>query len=92
VFDHGRYSIINPSHSHVSSWQEPVLRASRYFCLVDEADSILIDEARTPLIISKQGDPPREKYGVAAQVAQLLRCGKDYLVDEKAQVSGRILS
>jgi len=65
--------------------EEPVLRATRYFCLVDEADSILIDEARTPLIISKQGDPPREKYGVAAQVAQLLRCGKDYLVDEKAQ-------
>eukprot|EP00613_Pedinella_sp_CCMP2098_P082751 CAMPEP_0171994548 /NCGR_PEP_ID=MMETSP0993-20121228/279011_1 /TAXON_ID=483369 /ORGANISM="non described non described, Strain CCMP2098" /LENGTH=878 /DNA_ID=CAMNT_0012647627 /DNA_START=7 /DNA_END=2640 /DNA_ORIENTATION=+ len=42
------------------------------FCLVDEADSILIDEARTPLIISKQVSAPADKYGLAAAIATVL--------------------
>ena len=58
--------------------------------LVDEADSILIDEARTPLIISKPGDPPRDKYGVAVQVANFLRRDVHYSVDEKAQVRTKL--
>jgi len=64
---------------------ELVMQRDQYFCLVDEADSILIDEARTPLIISKPGDPPRDKYGVAVQVANFLRRDVHYSVDEKAQ-------
>lgn len=55
------------------------------FCLVDECDSILIDEARTPLIISKQVDAPKEKYEIAAQLAAVLKQGTHYDVDEKGQ-------
>jgi preprotein translocase subunit SecA len=55
------------------------------FCLVDEADSILIDEARTPLIISKQVAAPKEKYDVAAAIAGALREDQDYRVDIKGQ-------
>ena len=72
--------------------QELVMQRDQYFCLVDEADSILIDEARTPLIISKPGDPPRDKYGVAVQVANFLRRDVHYSVDEKAQVRATLPS
>jgi preprotein translocase subunit SecA len=67
---------------------ETVLRArplERAFCLVDEADSILIDEARTPLIISKQINAPQPKYGAAKKLVDFLKPGVHYEVDEKAQ-------
>jgi len=65
-----------------------------YYCIIDEVDSILVDEARTPLIISGQVERPQEKYKEAAAVAaQLLRAEGmtkdgvepegDYEVDEK---------
>lgn len=71
-----------------------VVQRDPYFCVIDEVDSILIDEARTPLIISGQVERPQEKYRRAAEVAaQLERAdemGKDgidpegdYEVDEK---------
>lgn len=60
------------------------------YCVIDEVDSVLIDEARTPLIISGQVDRPSEKYTRAAQVAWSLTRKKDeddpeghYEVDEK---------
>eukprot|EP00566_Odontella_aurita_P003144 CAMPEP_0113563172 /NCGR_PEP_ID=MMETSP0015_2-20120614/20921_1 /TAXON_ID=2838 /ORGANISM="Odontella" /LENGTH=1025 /DNA_ID=CAMNT_0000465123 /DNA_START=145 /DNA_END=3223 /DNA_ORIENTATION=+ /assembly_acc=CAM_ASM_000160 len=53
------------------------------FCVVDEADSVLIDEARTPLIISKQVPAPSEKYSVAKTLADALTPGIHYEVDEK---------
>jgi preprotein translocase subunit SecA len=53
------------------------------FCLVDEADSILVDEARTPLIISKQVAAPAEKYELAAEIAGVLQEGTDYDVNIK---------
>jgi preprotein translocase subunit SecA len=56
------------------------------FCLVDEADSVLIDEARTPLIISKQVPAPKEKYDISAQLAGVLKKDKDYEVDIKGQL------
>ena len=57
------------------------------YCIIDEVDSILIDEARTPLIISGQVERPTEKYLQAAQVAAMLRKDNDehYEVDEKAR-------
>jgi preprotein translocase subunit SecA len=72
---------------------EVVQRAPNY-CVIDEVDSILIDEARTPLIISGQIERPQEKYRRAAEVAEQLErsaeMGKDgidpegdYEVDEK---------
>ncbi|MDA0216492.1 MAG: preprotein translocase subunit SecA [Cyanobacteria bacterium] len=71
-----------------------VVQRSPNFCVIDEVDSILIDEARTPLIISGQIERPQEKYRRAAEVAALLEraaeMGKDgidpegdYEVDEK---------
>ena len=43
------------------------------FAIVDEVDSILIDEARTPLIISGEGDKSTEMYGIADNFAKTLR-------------------
>ena len=54
-----------------------------YWCLVDEADSILIDEARTPLIISETTQAPKAKYDVARDLADLLGSGVHYDVDVK---------
>ena len=65
-----------------------------HFCVIDEVDSILIDEARTPLIISGQVERPQEKYKKAAEVVANLNRAKelskdgidpegDYEVDEK---------
>ncbi len=55
------------------------------YCVIDEVDSILIDEARTPLIISGQVERPTEKYLQAAQVAAMLQKDDHYEVDEKAR-------
>ncbi|MEX1315803.1 MAG: preprotein translocase subunit SecA, partial [Synechococcaceae cyanobacterium] len=71
-----------------------VVQREFHYCVIDEVDSILIDEARTPLIISGQVQRPQEKYQKAAEVAALLEraaeLGKDgidpegdYEVDEK---------
>jgi preprotein translocase subunit SecA len=69
---------------------EEVVQRSFNYCIVDEIDSILIDEARTPLIISGQVERPSEKYTKAALVAAALTRKKDeddpeghYEVDEK---------
>lgn len=55
------------------------------YCVIDEVDSILIDEARTPLIISGQVERPTEKYLQAAEVAAILKKDEHYEVDEKAR-------
>lgn len=55
------------------------------YCIIDEVDSVLIDEARTPLIISGQVDRPTEKYLKAAQIARYLKKDEHYEVDEKAR-------
>jgi preprotein translocase subunit SecA len=53
------------------------------FAIVDEIDSILIDEARTPLIISAPANDSEDLYQTFAQIAQSLNEEEDYLVDEK---------
>ncbi|BAZ10624.1 preprotein translocase SecA subunit [Calothrix sp. NIES-4071] len=55
------------------------------YCVIDEVDSILVDEARTPLIISGQVERPTEKYLRAAEIANALRKDDHYEVDEKAR-------
>lgn len=55
------------------------------YAIVDEVDSILIDEARTPLIISGPGTKPTETYVRMAKAVNLLQEGTDYTVDEKAK-------
>lgn len=54
------------------------------FCVVDEADSILVDEARTPLIISRKGNPPTQKILTCASIAGSLK-PIHYDVSEKDQ-------
>ena len=80
------------------SMEEVVQRPFNY-CVIDEVDSVLIDEARTPLIISGQVERPTEKYLQAAQIAAQLVAQEenydeevngdegigDYEVDEKAR-------
>jgi preprotein translocase subunit SecA len=54
-----------------------------YFCIVDEVDSILIDEARTPLIISGVPEAATDTYYRFARIVPTLKKGDDYDVDEK---------
>lgn len=56
------------------------------FAIVDEVDSILIDEARTPLIISGQADKPTELYFRIAKVIPRLKREEDYTVEEKEKL------
>ncbi|MEA2056315.1 MAG: preprotein translocase subunit SecA [Patescibacteria group bacterium] len=57
------------------------------FAIVDEADSILIDEARTPLIISAPEADPTTKYFHYAKMVKSLAKGQDYNIDEKAKTA-----
>lgn len=59
-----------------------VLRPFNY-CIIDEVDSILIDEAQTPLIISNNISTPVEKYILAAEITDYLDLNTHYKVDEK---------
>ena len=54
-------------------YKEQKVQRGHFFAIVDEVDSILIDEARTPLIISGQGDKSTELYSVANRFAQSLK-------------------
>ncbi len=73
------------------------VQRGQYYCIVDEVDSILIDEARTPLIISGPTDRTTDKYSIANKIIPQLEEGElietlesktwsgDYVVDEKAR-------
>jgi preprotein translocase subunit SecA len=56
-----------------------------FYCVIDEVDSILIDEARTPLIISGASKAPTEKYSQTAKLSATLKRDIHYDVDEKQQ-------
>ena len=60
-------------------------RPAHHFAIVDEVDNILIDEARTPLIISGPAQQPVEHYSNCARLAPRLREYEDYTVDERTQ-------
>src|ERR1700684_2061503 len=76
-----------------------MVQRSHYYCIVDEVDSILIDEARTPLIISGPTDKTTDKYAIANTIIPQLEEGEmienfenqsktwtgDFVVDEKAR-------
>ena len=84
-------------------YKENKVQRGFHYAIVDEVDSILIDEARTPLIISGQGDKSTELYNVADNFAKRLKVFKvtelddkeeidenidaDYIVDEKAKTA-----
>jgi len=54
-----------------------------FYAIVDEADSILIDEARTPLIISGNSGKPTELYYTFAKIVERMKREEDYIVEEK---------
>ena len=62
------------------------VQRGHYFAIVDEVDSILIDEARTPLIISGPASKREENYIKADKVAKQLEKDKDFTVDEKDRI------
>ncbi len=62
---------------------EDVVQRELHYAIVDEVDFILIDEARTPLIISGQVEESTRKYYEFARLVRRLRPGEDYTVDEK---------
>ncbi|MBE6113178.1 MAG: preprotein translocase subunit SecA [Peptococcaceae bacterium] len=64
---------------------ENMVQRDLNFALVDEVDSILIDEARTPLIISGVAEKPKDYYTVVSKLIPRLRAEEDYTVDEKAK-------
>jgi preprotein translocase subunit SecA len=68
---------------NMATSMEEVVQRPFNFCVIDEVDSVLIDEARTPLIISGQVERPTEKYQEADRVARLLNQEDHYEVDEK---------
>ncbi|WP_445249328.1 preprotein translocase subunit SecA [Microcoleus sp. OTE_8_concoct_300] len=72
---------------NMATVMEDVVQRPFNFCVIDEVDSVLIDEARTPLIISGQVERPSEKYIRAAEVAAALikENEEHYEVDEKAR-------
>src|SRR5690606_16569657 len=61
------------------------VQRGHYFAIVDEVDSVLIDEARTPLIISAPDTEPTNKYYEFAELINKLNAEKDYTIDEKAR-------
>ena len=81
------------------TYKEQMVQRGHYYAIVDEVDSILIDEARTPLIISGEGDKSTDMYKLADNFAKTLRASVvaelddkedhdeqvdgDYIVDEK---------
>ena len=65
-------------------YKEEKVQRELNFAIVDEVDSILIDEARTPLIISGEGEKSTELYRIADMFVKTLLKEKDYTVDEKA--------
>lgn len=62
---------------------DQIVQHTHHYAIVDEIDSILIDEARTPLIISAPAQESSDMYKRFAQIAESLVEGDDYTVDEK---------
>ncbi len=66
---------------------EDQFQRGHHFAVVDEVDSILIDEARTPLIISQPAAEATDKYYTFSKVVDQLSSDTDYVIDEKAHTA-----
>ena len=64
-----------------------IVQGNLSFVIIDEVDSILVDEARTPLIISAPGEESSDKYRKYAQLVKQLERDVDYAVDEKMKAA-----
>ena len=69
-------------------YQRQLTQRELNYAIIDEVDSILIDEARTPLIISGQGDDSTELYRIADRFVKTLKPGEDYTIEEKEKRVG----
>ena len=69
---------------HMAPDQSRIVQRSHYFAVVDEVDFVLIDEARTPLIISSPNNQPVDKYYNFAKIVDKLQ-PTDYVIDEKTR-------
>jgi len=72
---------------NMTVYREHMMQRELNYAIVDEVDSILIDEARTPLIISGQGDKSTELYGVTDRFVKRLVREDDYVIDEKQRTA-----
>ena len=68
---------------NMAIYKEQLIQRELNFAIVDEVDSILIDEARTPLIISGRGDDSTDLYARANKFVKGLQIEEDYTMDEK---------
>lgn len=71
--------MLNSELWNVQSVEDLVIRGFNY-CIIDEVDSILIDEARTPLIISGPAEKPSDQYYKAAKIAEAFERDIHYTV------------
>ena len=79
-FDYLRDNMVQNEEQMAQRFDSP-----HYYTIVDEADSILIDEARTPLIISAPDTTPVKQYFDYAKMVTILTRDVDYNIDEKAR-------
>jgi preprotein translocase subunit SecA len=70
---------------NMASTEENLMLSEFNFVIIDEVDSILIDEARTPLILSGPIETPINKYLLAAEVAKFMKLGVHFNVEEKSK-------
>ncbi len=70
---------------NMAIYSQELVQRGHAFAIVDEVDSILIDEARTPLIISGQGEKSTQLYTVVDQFVSRLKCQRVRKVDEKEE-------
>ncbi len=72
---------------NMSVTKEAMVQRELNYVIVDEVDSILIDEARTPLIISGEADKPTEMYETVAKIMPVLKKETDFTIDEKQRIA-----
>ncbi|MFA6991810.1 MAG: preprotein translocase subunit SecA [Candidatus Gracilibacteria bacterium] len=72
---------------NMATSMENVVQRNLYYAIVDEVDSILIDEARTPLIISAPAEESTSKYQEYARLVNQLTVETDYEIDEKTKTA-----
>ncbi|MBQ9960899.1 MAG: preprotein translocase subunit SecA [Firmicutes bacterium] len=68
---------------NMATYKEQLTQRDLNYAIVDEVDSILIDEARTPLIISGRGDKSTDLYQTADRCVKGLKPGTDFTIEEK---------
>ena len=68
---------------NLANSMDDIVQRGHHYAIVDEVDSILIDESRTPLIISSAAEDSEDLYYTFADIAKNLKLEEDYTVDEK---------